>query len=104
MGPHMAKRVEQRYDELVKSEIHSQVKYGAARSDTITKSSFPAYEGWVDRICCPLEGERIEPVTVWPWAMSWSIICAATKPFAPVRRIWGIMWLKWEAFFDRSKK
>jgi len=45
----------------------------------------------MDRICWPLEGERIEPVTVWPWVMSWSIMCAARKPFAPVRRVLGIV-------------
>ena len=38
----------------------------------------------------PLERERTEPVTVWPWEMRASIMEAATKPFAPVTRVLGI--------------
>ena len=63
------------------------------KSETVTNEILPAYSGWVSRIWVPLDGDRTEPTTEWPWAMSWSITWAATKPFAPVTSVLGILFV-----------
>lgn len=55
------------------------------------KSRFPAQEGLRARISAPAEARRREPVTLWPEERREVIMWAATKEFAPVTRVFGIL-------------